>query len=66
MSAMKAPVSSTNQLELSKWGLPPEVLSKYAEKSITHMFKWQAECLCVPGVLSKLHMNFFMNNLFIP
>ena len=44
--------SSGNPLELSSWGLPPEVLRKYNELGITHMFEWQAECLRIGKVLT--------------
>ena len=44
--------SSGNPLELSSWGLPPEVLRKYNEMGITHMFEWQAACLQTGKVLT--------------
>ena len=44
--------SPGNPLELSSWGLPPEVLRKYNELGITHMFEWQAECLRTGKVLT--------------
>ena len=44
--------SSGNPLELSSWGLPPEVLRKYNDLGITHMFEWQAECLRTGKVLT--------------
>lgn len=52
--------SSGNPLELSSWGLPPEVLRKYNELGITHMFEWQAECLRTGKVLTggkMVHLN---------
>ncbi|XP_062574494.1 DNA polymerase theta-like [Saccostrea cucullata] len=39
------------KLLLSNWGLPDPVLKQYTDKGITSMFSWQAECLCLPGVL---------------
>lgn len=56
--------SSGNPLELSSWGLPPEVLRKYNELGITHMFEWQAECLrtgkvLTGGKLVSLWLSFF-------
>lgn len=56
--------SSGNPLELSSWGLPPEVLRKYNELGITHMFEWQAECLrtgkvLTGGKLVPLWLSFF-------
>ena len=44
--------SSGNPLELSSWGLPPEVLRRYNELGITHMFEWQADCLRTGKVLT--------------
>ncbi|XP_062620257.1 DNA polymerase theta-like, partial [Saccostrea cucullata] len=40
-----------DKLLLSNWGLPDPVLKQYTDKGITSMFSWQAECLCLPGVL---------------
>ncbi|XP_056015539.1 DNA polymerase theta-like [Ostrea edulis] len=40
-----------DKLLLSNWGLPETVLKQYKDKGITSMFHWQAECLCLPGVL---------------
>ncbi|XP_062599884.1 DNA polymerase theta-like, partial [Saccostrea cucullata] len=40
-----------DKLLLSNWGLPEPVLKQYTDKGITSMFSWQAECLCLPGVL---------------
>lgn len=40
-------------LQLAAWGLPDLVLQRYAEKGITAMFEWQAECLCTDNILSK-------------
>lgn len=45
-------VSSVDPLELSSWGLPPEVLRRYNELGITHMFEWQAQCLRTGKVLT--------------
>ncbi|XP_078375483.1 DNA polymerase theta-like isoform X1 [Oculina patagonica] len=44
--------SSGNPLELSSWGLPAEVLRRYNELGITHMFEWQADCLRTGKVLT--------------
>ena len=44
--------SSENPLELSSWGLPPEVLRRYHEMGITQMFEWQAACLRTGKVLA--------------
>ena len=44
--------SAKNHLLLSNWGLPEKVLEKYSARGITSMFKWQAECLMLPGVLT--------------
>ncbi len=33
------------------WGLPELVLMRYAQKGITTMFPWQAECLGIGEVL---------------
>ena len=41
------------RLLLSSWGLPREVLVKYAEAGIERMFEWQADCLCTGNVLGK-------------
>ena len=38
-------------LKLSLWGIPDLVLEQYAQRGITSMYKWQAECLMLPGVL---------------
>ena len=38
-------------LKLSQWGIPKLVLEQYARRGITSMYKWQAECLMLPGVL---------------
>ena len=44
--------TSGNPLELSSWGLPPEVLRRYHELGITQMFEWQADCLRTGKVLT--------------
>ena len=44
--------SAANPLELSSWGLPPEVLRRYNEFGITHMFEWQSACLRTGKVLT--------------
>jgi len=41
------------RLCLSSWGLPKDILDKYNEHGITHMFEWQADCLCTGNVLGK-------------
>ena len=38
-------------LELSQWGIPDLILERYAKRGITTMYKWQAECLMLPGIL---------------
>ena len=53
-SAVQTPVSSC--LCLSQWGLPEKVLEAYSERGIETMFKWQAECLSQPGVLSGCNL----------
>jgi hypothetical protein len=47
-------VLSEDKLLLSNWGLPKPVLKQYKDKGITSMFHWQAECLCLPGILGKI------------
>lgn len=42
-----------DKLLLKNWGLPEPVMKQYSDKGITSMFEWQAECLCLPGVLGK-------------
>ncbi|XP_045518673.1 DNA polymerase theta [Pieris brassicae] len=37
--------------DLKNWGLPNEIVIKYAEKGIHTMFDWQVECLSNPKVL---------------
>lgn len=44
--------SKHNNLLLSNWGLPANVLSQYSQRGITSMFEWQAECLQLGDVLS--------------
>lgn len=41
-----------NNLLLSSWGLPEQVLAQYSRRGITTMFEWQAECLQLPNVLT--------------
>lgn len=41
-----------NNLLLSSWGLPEQVLAQYTRRGITTMFEWQAECLQLPTVLT--------------
>ena len=36
---------SSQQLQLSNWGLPDCVVDSYYERGIRTMFKWQVECL---------------------
>ena len=36
---------SREMCDMSLWGLPREVLSRYIDLGITHMFPWQAQCL---------------------
>ena len=48
---LRAPDS--DELKLSAWGLPDAVYKRYEEKAISQMFPWQAECLCLPGVLGN-------------
>ena len=51
-SFMKTPAKSTEEhLKLSQWGLPELVLEQYAQRGITSMYEWQAECLMKPNVL---------------
>ena len=51
-SFMKTPAKSTEEhLKLSQWGLPELVLKQYAQRGITSIYEWQAECLMKPGVL---------------
>jgi len=45
------PICGIDQLQLSSWGLPREVLLQYRRLGITSMFPWQAECLCTGSVL---------------
>ncbi|XP_048577953.1 DNA polymerase theta isoform X3 [Nematostella vectensis] len=45
------PNPSAQTLELASWGLPPAVLQRYHDIGITHMFQWQADCLCTGNVL---------------
>ncbi|KAF2365724.1 DNA-directed DNA polymerase family A palm domain [Trinorchestia longiramus] len=40
-----------SSLNLSDWDLPDAVLQNYHENGITSLFKWQLECLKLPGVL---------------
>ena len=47
-----SPNITREMCELKQWGLPREVLTRYHEAGITHMFAWQAECLSLDGVLS--------------
>jgi DNA polymerase theta len=42
----------SNNLLLSRWGLPNMVLAQYTKRGIVKMFEWQAECLRLPTVLS--------------
>ena len=42
---------SLDNLKLSEWGIPDLVLEQYAKRGITSMYKWQAECLMLPGIL---------------
>ncbi len=44
-------LSSQERLELAHWGLPELVRARYAQKGISNMFAWQAECLAVGDVL---------------
>ncbi|CAF4814385.1 unnamed protein product [Pieris macdunnoughi] len=37
--------------DLRNWGLPNEIVIKYAQKGIHKMFDWQVECLSNPKVL---------------
>ena len=39
--------------ELSLWGLPSEVLCRYNDLGITHMFSWQAECLSLGKIITN-------------
>lgn len=32
---------------LASWGVPPDVVTKYAQKGVKQLFDWQIECLCV-------------------
>ena len=52
-SFLTTPSTNTkNNLWLSNWGLPDKVLAEYSQRGITSMFKWQAECLMLPNVLT--------------
>lgn len=49
--ALQAPSDQDEKLLLSSWGLPKPVLERYHKHRVTHMFEWQAQCLCVGQVL---------------
>lgn len=49
--ALHAPLEQDEKLLLSSWGLPKPVLERYQKHRVTHMFEWQAQCLCVGQVL---------------
>lgn len=49
--ALHAPSEHDEKLLLSSWGLPKAVLERYHKHRVTHMFEWQAQCLCVGQVL---------------
>lgn len=49
--ALHAPLEQDEKLLLSSWGLPKPVLERYQKHGVTHMFEWQAQCLCVGQVL---------------
>ena len=45
-------------LKLSQWGIPDLVLEQYAQRGITSMYRWQAECLMQPGILQGSNLVF--------
>ena len=53
-SSVKSPPPSNpaEQLELSKWGLPVDIVNAYGRIGITTMFPWQVECLNGDDVLN--------------
>lgn len=53
ITASLSPVSDSESLLLSSWGLPGPVLEAYHSQGITAMFPWQAECLTTGNVLGE-------------
>ncbi|KAH6926789.1 hypothetical protein HPB50_022174 [Hyalomma asiaticum] len=43
---------SEDPLDLSHWGLPPEVVAGYGRRGVRRMFPWQLECLRTGNVLA--------------
>lgn len=54
--ALRAPSEQDEKLLLSSWGLPKPVLQRYQKHRVTHMFDWQAQCLCVGQVLQGANL----------
>lgn len=54
-------LTTQDRLELKNWGLPELVQMRYAQKGITKMFPWQAECLSSGNVLEGRYTTVLKN-----
>ena len=52
---------------LTSWKFPKNIIEKYKIIGINEIFEWQAECLNVSGIQSKLQIYFiiYLNKLIV-